>query len=187
MGAVKAAGGMTIAQSEESCVVYGMPKAAIERGFAVRVVGLDVLANTLQAQCMADRKSGFGSESGESGKAAARTRLVELSKLEQLRLDFAIKAGGVYGAVCIGKTQQGRSAGPLPGGGRFRLRPQEPGPHRRNLWRPGGGRSRRRHDRHHRIRPHQSRHRAHGHHHAADGRDRGGRKDRGASIPKRAS
>ncbi len=53
MGAVKAAGGMTIAQSEESCVVYGMPKAAIDRGFAVRVVGLDALANTLQAQCMA--------------------------------------------------------------------------------------------------------------------------------------
>ena len=41
MGAVKAAGGMTIAQSEESCVVYGMPKAAIERGYAMRVVGLD--------------------------------------------------------------------------------------------------------------------------------------------------
>jgi two-component system chemotaxis response regulator CheB len=70
MGAVKAAGGMTIAQSEESCVVYGMPKAAIDRGFAVRVVGLDVLSNTLQAQCMADRRSVFGSEPGESSKAA---------------------------------------------------------------------------------------------------------------------
>ncbi len=56
LGAVKAAGGMTIAQNEESCVVYGMPKAAIDRGFAVRVVGLDVMANTLQAQCMPDRK-----------------------------------------------------------------------------------------------------------------------------------
>ncbi len=51
MGVVKAAGGMTIAQNEESCVVYGMPKAAIERGYAVRVVGLDAMANTLQAQC----------------------------------------------------------------------------------------------------------------------------------------
>ncbi len=56
MGAVKAAGGLTIAQSEESCVVYGMPKAAIDRGFAIRVVGLDVLANTLQVQCMAERR-----------------------------------------------------------------------------------------------------------------------------------
>jgi len=36
---VKKAGGMTIAQSEESCVVFGMPKAAIERGYATRVVG----------------------------------------------------------------------------------------------------------------------------------------------------
>jgi two-component system chemotaxis response regulator CheB len=51
MGIVKAAGGMTLAQSEESCVVYGMPKAAIERGFAMRIVALDALANTLQSQC----------------------------------------------------------------------------------------------------------------------------------------
>ena len=57
MGAVKAAGGMTIAQNEESCVVFGMPKAAIERGYAVRVVALDALANTLMAQCMQDRKT----------------------------------------------------------------------------------------------------------------------------------
>ena len=51
MGAVKAAGGMTIAQSEDSCVVFGMPKAAIDKGHAVRVVALDALANTLQVQC----------------------------------------------------------------------------------------------------------------------------------------
>src|SRR5581483_4657382 len=56
MGLVKNAGGITIAQSEESCVVYGMPKAAIERGFAVRVVSLDAITNTLMAQCMQDRK-----------------------------------------------------------------------------------------------------------------------------------
>jgi two-component system, chemotaxis family, protein-glutamate methylesterase/glutaminase len=51
LGAVKKAGGMTIAQSEESCVVYGMPKAAIERGYATRVVSLDVMSATLQAVC----------------------------------------------------------------------------------------------------------------------------------------
>ncbi len=51
LGVVKKEGGMTIAQSEESCVVYGMPKAAIERGYAVRVVGLDVMGATLQAVC----------------------------------------------------------------------------------------------------------------------------------------
>jgi len=51
MAAIKRAGGMTVAQSEDSCVVFGMPKAAIERGHAIRVVPLDALANTLQAQC----------------------------------------------------------------------------------------------------------------------------------------
>ncbi len=51
MAAVKAAGGLTIAQSEQTCVVYGMPKAAIERGHALRVLPLDAMASTLQAQC----------------------------------------------------------------------------------------------------------------------------------------
>jgi len=55
MGAVRAAGGMTIAQSEESCVVFGMPKAAIERGYVVRIVDLEALPNTLQVQCAPDR------------------------------------------------------------------------------------------------------------------------------------
>jgi two-component system chemotaxis response regulator CheB len=51
LGAVKKAGGMTIAQNEESCVVFGMPKAAIERGYATRVIPLDGLSATLQALC----------------------------------------------------------------------------------------------------------------------------------------
>jgi two-component system, chemotaxis family, protein-glutamate methylesterase/glutaminase len=64
LGAIKKEGGMTIAQSEESCVVYGMPKAAIDRGYAVRVVALDVMGATLQALC------GRGTaESGLSGRA----------------------------------------------------------------------------------------------------------------------
>jgi two-component system chemotaxis response regulator CheB len=70
MGLVKAAGGTTIAQSEESCVVFGMPKAAIERGYAVRVIALDVLANTLRAQCMHDRKTGSNSEFEDRGRSA---------------------------------------------------------------------------------------------------------------------
>ncbi|HEV2113284.1 MAG TPA: chemotaxis response regulator protein-glutamate methylesterase [Terriglobales bacterium] len=56
MGAVKHAGGITIAQSEDSCVVFGMPKAAIDKGYATRVVPLDALANTLQAQCGASER-----------------------------------------------------------------------------------------------------------------------------------
>ena len=74
MGMVKEAGGMTIAQNEQSCVVYGMPKAAIERGFAIRIVGLDMLANTLLAQCSQDRKPGLNSEIADSGKSAGAGR-----------------------------------------------------------------------------------------------------------------
>jgi two-component system chemotaxis response regulator CheB len=55
MGLIKDAGGLTVAQTEESCVVFGMPKAAIERGFAMRVVPLDMLANLLVNQCNPDR------------------------------------------------------------------------------------------------------------------------------------
>jgi two-component system chemotaxis response regulator CheB len=51
LGALKRAGGLTIAQNEESCVVFGMPKAAIERGHVQRVVSLEDLAQTLMAQC----------------------------------------------------------------------------------------------------------------------------------------
>ena len=59
LGAVKKAGGMTIAQSEESCVVFGMPKAAIERGYATRVVALDTLSSTLQALCIGGAGKAF--------------------------------------------------------------------------------------------------------------------------------
>jgi two-component system chemotaxis response regulator CheB len=57
LGAIKAAGGMTIAQSEESCVVSGMPRAAISRGFANKIVPLDGLAAYLIAQYGSDRGS----------------------------------------------------------------------------------------------------------------------------------
>jgi two-component system chemotaxis response regulator CheB len=70
MGAVRAAGGMTIAQSEDSCVVFGMPKAAIDRGYAVRVVPLDAISNTLQAQCTSE--AGASPTSGASGHKSAR-------------------------------------------------------------------------------------------------------------------
>jgi len=51
LGLIKAAGGTTIAQSEQSCVVFGMPKAAIERGHAMRIVDLQAMASTLRTQC----------------------------------------------------------------------------------------------------------------------------------------
>ena len=74
LGLVKSRGGMTIAQNEESCVVYGMPKAGIERGFALRVVGLEMMANTLQVQCMSDRKRGLAKGTGAENSKAAQLR-----------------------------------------------------------------------------------------------------------------
>lgn len=55
IGAVQAAGGVTIAQSIESCVVDGMPRAAIARGYATHVVPLDALPALLVAQCTPQR------------------------------------------------------------------------------------------------------------------------------------
>jgi len=66
LGTVKKEGGMTIAQSEDSCVVYGMPKAAIDRGYAIRVVSLDVMGATLQAIC--GRGAGDHSSAGRSAR-----------------------------------------------------------------------------------------------------------------------
>ena len=43
LGAIKAAGGMTVAQSEDTCVVSGMPRAAIVKGYANKIIPLDGL------------------------------------------------------------------------------------------------------------------------------------------------
>jgi len=61
LGAIKAAGGVTIAQSEESCVVSGMPRAAIVKGHANKVLPLDGLGAYLVAQ--------YGNQSGSSEKS----------------------------------------------------------------------------------------------------------------------
>ena len=45
--ALRDAGALTIAQDRESCVVYGMPKAAVEMGAAVEVLPLEEIAPRL--------------------------------------------------------------------------------------------------------------------------------------------
>jgi two-component system, chemotaxis family, protein-glutamate methylesterase/glutaminase len=50
LGVIKAAGGMTIAQSEDTCVVSGMPRAAILKGHANKIVPLDSLGAFLVNQ-----------------------------------------------------------------------------------------------------------------------------------------
>jgi len=57
LGAIKAAGGLTAAQSEETCVVGGMPRAAINKGYANKIIPLEGLAPFLLAQCGTDRAS----------------------------------------------------------------------------------------------------------------------------------
>jgi two-component system chemotaxis response regulator CheB len=56
LGEIRAAGGYTIAQSQATCVVYGMPKVAVERGYVMRVADLQDLPTLLQAQCSPDRR-----------------------------------------------------------------------------------------------------------------------------------
>lgn len=71
LGAVRSAGGYTIAQSPETCVVDSMPRSAIERGFVCRVVSLQGLASVLHAKCVPDQPSAepvaVGSPESESG------------------------------------------------------------------------------------------------------------------------
>lgn len=72
LGEIKRRGGMTVAQDEESSVVFGMPKAAIERGYANRVVGLDRMSATLQAACLSGNAPDRGDGGNKAGKAAGR-------------------------------------------------------------------------------------------------------------------
>jgi two-component system, chemotaxis family, protein-glutamate methylesterase/glutaminase len=65
LGEIKKQGGMTIAQSEDSCVVYGMPKAAIERGYANRVISLESLAASLQSICRVASGDGRAVRAGQ--------------------------------------------------------------------------------------------------------------------------
>lgn len=47
--AIRDAGGMTLAESEETCVIYGMPKAAVEAGVVDRAIPLTRVADEILA------------------------------------------------------------------------------------------------------------------------------------------
>ncbi len=57
LGAIKNANGTTLAQSEDSCVVSGMPRAAIAKGYVSKVVPLEGLGAYLMSHCAADRQT----------------------------------------------------------------------------------------------------------------------------------
>ncbi|HTB92807.1 MAG TPA: chemotaxis response regulator protein-glutamate methylesterase [Candidatus Sulfotelmatobacter sp.] len=63
IGAIKAAGGMTIAQSEDTCVVGGMPRAAMVKGYVQKVLPLESLGAHLISH--------YGSDRGGSDKQDA--------------------------------------------------------------------------------------------------------------------
>jgi len=49
LGMIRDAGGETIAQNEETCLVFGMPKAAIERKLVNEVLPLEKIAEAVVA------------------------------------------------------------------------------------------------------------------------------------------
>jgi two-component system chemotaxis response regulator CheB len=51
MAEIKEAGGRTIAQNEATCVVFGMPREAIDRGAVDRVVALEEIAREVARTC----------------------------------------------------------------------------------------------------------------------------------------
>src|SRR6266850_1969899 len=76
LGAIKAAGGMTIAQSEDTCVVSGMPRAAILKGYANKVIPLDGLSAYLVRN--------YGAERGATDKAEKNEKLEMNDKNEKI-------------------------------------------------------------------------------------------------------
>ncbi|MGB2667217.1 MAG: chemotaxis response regulator protein-glutamate methylesterase [Candidatus Acidiferrum sp.] len=68
LGAIRAAGGMTIAQSEDTCVVSGMPRAAIVKGYANKVLALDGMAAYLVSQYGNSPQNGDKTDSSEKNE-----------------------------------------------------------------------------------------------------------------------
>ena len=75
LGAIKASGGMTIAQSEDTCVVSGMPRAAILKGYANKVIPLEGLGTFLANHYGAEKTSAEKDlgEKVEKGEKPERT------------------------------------------------------------------------------------------------------------------
>ena len=71
LGAIKAAGGATIAQSEETCVVSGMPRAAIQRGYADKIIPLDDMGHYLASHF------GAGKDPGEKAGKEEKSEKIE--------------------------------------------------------------------------------------------------------------
>jgi len=74
LGAIQAAGGMTVAQSEETCVVSGMPRSAILKGYANKIIPLDTLAAYLATHYGAEHAAADKAETNEKKEKFAKTQ-----------------------------------------------------------------------------------------------------------------
>ena len=79
LGAIKAAGGMTIAQSEDTCVVSGMPRAAILKGYAQKILPLDQLGAFLVSQYGNQTAAGEKQDSSEKNEKNEKNEKVPVS------------------------------------------------------------------------------------------------------------
>ena len=77
LGAIKAAGGLTIAQSEDTCVVSGMPRAAIQKGHASKIIPLDGIGSFLVNQY-------GGGDRGPSEKSEKSDRPEKVEKNDKI-------------------------------------------------------------------------------------------------------
>ncbi|HTE50370.1 MAG TPA: chemotaxis-specific protein-glutamate methyltransferase CheB [Kofleriaceae bacterium] len=67
---IRRAGGVTIAQDEESCVVYGMPREAVVLGAAARVLSLDQIGPALMSAARSQGAASGGSGQGRDLRGA---------------------------------------------------------------------------------------------------------------------
>jgi len=67
MKSLKATGAVTLAQNEETCIVYGMPRAAVELGVVDRVLPLDLMPHAI----LHALQTGAATKSHPAARAAA--------------------------------------------------------------------------------------------------------------------
>jgi two-component system, chemotaxis family, protein-glutamate methylesterase/glutaminase len=82
LGAIKNAGGMTVAQSEDTCVASGMPRAAILKGHANKIVPLDSMGAFLVSHCERERPP-EKDRSDKSGRAEKNSKNAKDEKSER--------------------------------------------------------------------------------------------------------
>ena len=85
LGAIKAAGGMTIAQSEDTCVVSGMPRAAIIKGYANKIIPLDGLGAYLVSNYGVERSSTEKMEKNEKLEKNEKNEKIERTTVPSQR------------------------------------------------------------------------------------------------------